>query len=63
MPKLKTSLPYRRPTPDMASGLRPISAIVAAKLDRLADINLQMGYHLRAEFLSQQAFALREDRR
>lgn len=53
----------RRPSPDMAPSLRPISAIVAAELDRLADLNLQLGYHLRAEYLAQQAFALREDGR
>jgi len=59
MPKLKTSFPYRRPSPDMAPSLRPISAIVAAELDRLADINLQMGYHIRAEFLAHQAAEMR----
>lgn len=60
MTKLKTSLPYHRPSPDMTPSFRPISAIIAAELDRLSDINLQMGYHLCAEFLAHQAAELRE---
>lgn len=58
MPKLKMSLD-RRPSPDMRRGLLPISAVMAGELDRLADINLQLGYHTRAEFLAHQAAELR----
>jgi hypothetical protein len=33
----------------------------AKVLDRIADCELQQGHHLRAEYLAQQAFALRQD--
>lgn len=35
----------------------------ASRLDREADAELFAGHHLRAEYLAQQAFALREDSR
>lgn len=48
-----------------ATGLQhnlPVTAL-ASRLDRQADIELFAGHHLRAEYLAQLAFALREERR